>query len=210
MCHVTGSEYQQDLRRQLETIQQEAGVLRDKLSAVEAENERLVEESKRHDLMKGRTPRVPQIRADGAVHENIELHGRVKKLEEENQALKAQIKILDERTSKISKEVTRSLSRSQSESFDYTESRGLRCQVRTLEEECNLLRKKVREIEQKNAKLTKELDEKKAKKAKKEKKEKDKDKDKDAGKLSKEEMKSKIMGQESEISEWTNCLLLIN
>ena len=30
-----------------------------------------------NDLMKGRTPKVPQIRADGAVHENIELHGRI-------------------------------------------------------------------------------------------------------------------------------------
>ena len=77
---LSGSEYQQDLRRQLETIQQEAGVLRDKLVELERENEQLVAESKRHDLSRGRAPlaknvSVPKINADDAVSQNIELQG---------------------------------------------------------------------------------------------------------------------------------------
>ena len=63
--------------------------------------------------------------------------------------------------------------------------------------------KQVRDLEHKNAKLTKDLEEKKAKKAKKEKKEKEKEKEKGEKdvKMSKDEMRSKILSQESEISK---------
>lgn len=151
------SDHQMDVRKQMETVQQEARILREKMVDLEKENEQLSTENKHLQIMNaGRTGKSGQ--AVDLVNQNVDLTSQVKHLEAENASLRESIGQLDERTSRLSKEVVRAKFSGQSLSESSAEWRELRTQVQVLEDECRALRRKGVDLEATNAKLKMELE----------------------------------------------------
>ena len=185
-------EFQQDIKRQLDFVQQEAGVLKEKLAHLERENERLTTMNRKLELMSGRSG-VPTIAVDDAVLENVDLKERLSRVDSENTELREQIRLLDERTNRLSREVLQT--KSTPDVWDESsESRELRNQLLGVQDECKTLRKKVTELESQNAKLTRDLSRNKgdAKKSKDFKK---------LDKLSSDDLKEKVWELENEVSK---------
>ena len=106
-------------------------------------------------LVSGR--QIPAIRADDTAVQNIELRDRLVVLEQDNSMLREKIRHLDDRTSKMSKEVVRTSSRG--ESFEESaEIRDLREQVKSTDVKATTLRRKVSDVERENTRLKRELD----------------------------------------------------
>ena len=190
---------QHDARRQLDTVQQEVGVLREKLVSLEGENESLQEENRRLQLQAGR--KAPAVTTDDAALQNIELKDGVKKLEKENAVLRKQLTTLDRQANKLSREVV-SRKKIKSESCLESESaasRDLRKQLRALEDETKRLRKKMAEVETQNAKLDRDLQRHKKKEAK-------NNKEKREGI---DELKDKLLDLESETSKFDNKCIYV-
>ena len=190
---------QHDARRQLDTVQQEVGVLREKLVSLEGENESLQEENRRLQLQAGR--KAPAVTTDDAALQNIELKDGVKKLEQENAVLRKQLTTLDRQANKLSREVV-SRKKIKSESCLESESaasRDLRKQLRALEDETKRLRKKMAEVETQNAKLDRDLQRHKKKEAK-------NNKEKREGI---DELKDKLLDLESETSKFDNKCIYV-
>ena len=183
-------EFQQDIKRQLDFVQQEASVLKEKLAHLEQENERLTMENRKLELLSGRSP-MPSITADDAVVQNIDLKTRVKSLEEENSKLRHQIKLLDERTSKLSKDVMQTKSRGDILD-DTSESRELRKQQHDMDTECRGMRKKITDLESQNSKLTRDLSKHKP----------DAKKSRKLDKCSMDELKDRVRESEAEVSKY--------
>lgn len=83
------SEYHIDLRKQLETIQQEAEVLNSKIVSIEAENERLYNENRKLEMSSGKKGMagkgtLPFVKTDDAAMQNIDLKDKLKSLESQN------------------------------------------------------------------------------------------------------------------------------
>ena len=186
-------EFQQDIKRQLDFVQQEAGVLKEKLAHLEKENERLTTENRKLELMSSRSG-APKISIDDAVLENVDLKERLTRVNNENAELREQIRLLDERTNRLSREVLQT--KSTPDVWDETsESRELRNQLLSVRDECKSLHKKVKELESQNAKLTRDLtrykgDTKKSKDFK------------NLDKLSSDELKERVCELENEVSKW--------
>lgn len=155
-----GGGQQLDLRRQMETVQQEAKILKEKMIDLEKDNERLSTENKRLQILsvgRGGAGRNDAVTEDLA-RQNAELTDRLKVLEAENTSLRDSVGQLDERTSRLSKEVVRAKFSGQSLSESSPEWRELRTQVQVLEDECRGLRRKVVDLEAGNAKMKTELE----------------------------------------------------
>lgn len=91
-----------DLNRQLTSTQQEAGVLRDKLVQMEAENERLIKENRKLQFQTSR--QVPSIKTDDAAIENVELKEMVRRLESENKEMNVKMRSMSENLRKVSRD----------------------------------------------------------------------------------------------------------
>ena len=148
------SDYTVDMKRQLDLVLQEAGVLKLKITELELENERLVSENKKLQLISHR--KVPVIQTDDAAVQNIELKDKLRQLERENAVLRDRIISIDERTNTLSREVTKAKSRG-IPLENSTQSHELREQLHLVEQECTVLRRKMAELETENSKLTREL-----------------------------------------------------
>ena len=83
------SEQQVDLKRQLQLVEQEASILRQKLMSIEAENDKLINENKRFQLRLSRKP--PPGPADQLQVENIELKEKIKELERRCENIKSDL-----------------------------------------------------------------------------------------------------------------------
>ena len=96
------SEYHLDLRMQMETVQQEARVLKEKMAVIERETDLLLSENKKLQIIAGRG----HTSSKGITEElHTELSSRIRQLEAENVTLRDSVGQLDERASKLSKEV---------------------------------------------------------------------------------------------------------
>ena len=135
------------LKRQLSLAQQEIQGLREKVRGGSSPDAPL--------LVSGR--QIPAIKADDTALQNIELRDRLVVLEQDNSMLREKLRHLDERTSKMSKEVVRTSSRG--ESFEESaEIRDLREQVTSTDVKATTLRRKVSDVERENTRLKRELD----------------------------------------------------
>ncbi|CAG2167381.1 unnamed protein product [Oppiella nova] len=83
------SEQQVDLKRQLQLVEQEASILRQKLISIENENDKLVNDNKRFQLRLSRKP--PPGPADQLQVENIELKAKIKELERKCENIKSDL-----------------------------------------------------------------------------------------------------------------------
>ncbi|CAG2107226.1 unnamed protein product [Medioppia subpectinata] len=82
-------EQQVDLKRQLQLVEQEASILRQKLISIESENDKLINENKRFQLRLSRKP--PPGPADQLQVENIELKNKIKELERKCENIKSDL-----------------------------------------------------------------------------------------------------------------------
>lgn len=151
------SDHQLDIRKQMESVQQEARILKEKMVDLEKQNEQLSTENKRLQIMNAGRPGKSGSAVD-LVNQNADLASKVKHLEAENASLRESIGQLDERTSRLSKEVVRAKFSGQSLSESSAEWRELRTQVQVLEDECRGLRRKGVDLEATNAKMKMELE----------------------------------------------------
>lgn len=151
------SDHQLDIRKQMESVQQEARILKEKMVDLEKQNEQLSTENKRLQIMNAGRPGKSGPAVD-LVNQNADLASKVKHLEAENASLRESIGQLDERTSRLSKEVVRAKFSGQSLSESSAEWRELRTQVQVLEDECRGLRRKGVDLEATNAKMKMELE----------------------------------------------------
>ncbi len=83
------SDQQVDLKRQLQLVEQEASILRQKLISLEGENDKLINENKRFQLRLSRKP--PPGPADQLQIENLELKDKVKDLERKCENIKVEL-----------------------------------------------------------------------------------------------------------------------
>ncbi|XP_054157646.1 kinesin-related protein 4-like [Oppia nitens] len=83
------SEQQVDLKRQLQLVEQEASILRQKLMSLENENDKLINDNKRYQLRLSRKP--PPGPADQLQVENIELKDKIKDLERRCENIKSDL-----------------------------------------------------------------------------------------------------------------------
>ncbi len=143
-----------DLRRQLEVVQHETNLLKDKMVELDKGNGMLLAENKRLQLHASR--QMPSIQTDDAAVQNIELKDKLKELETENNHLREKIKTLDARTNKLSKQVIKTQDKDEGLD-DSEESRDLKDQLHQVEEECAALRKKMTELEAQNNRMATEL-----------------------------------------------------
>ncbi len=188
----TPTEYHHDIRRQLETVEQEASVIRDKLASLETENERLVAENTKLEMTSNR--RLPLITTDDAALKNIELADKLSHLEAENSSLRKQTKLLEENSSKLASNIAKIKSAKTNED-QFAQAQELRERLGKIEDEGRDLRKKMADLEKENSKLTRDL-----------KKQGDsglRSKDtRDLDRCTRDELKQKITGMQGEISEW--------
>lgn len=156
-----GGGQQLDFRRQMDTVQQEAKILKEKMVDLEKDNERLSAENKRLQILsasRGGSGGGRSDVTDDLARQNAELTERLKALEAENTSLRDSVGQLDERTNRLSKEVVRAKFSGQSLSESSPEWRELRTQVQVLDDECRALRRKVVDLEAGNAKMKAELE----------------------------------------------------
>lgn len=156
-------ERENDLKEQLRYAEEEAVVTRKKAGDLEEENEGL--NMQLHTLSTTKTTtttKMGELAESEAIllaKQNAELANRLKELETENSGLRASVTQLDERTSRLTKEVVRAkFSSGQSLSESPTEWGEMRTQVQGLEAECRGLRRKVVDLEASNAKTMAELE----------------------------------------------------
>ena len=138
--------YHPDPPRPLTLPHPEISSLKIKIQMLEELNGNLILENKK--LQENNTRSVPSIHADDAAVRNIELMDKIKALEEDNGSLREKLKILDEKTHQISREMTKQ---------DSPETRDLKEKLRLVDEESAVLRKKMGELEELNCRLTKDL-----------------------------------------------------
>lgn len=184
---------QAEIRKQLEAVQMEARLLRDKYIVMENENERLISENKKLQLLSTRN--LPQITTDDSALQNIELKDKIRQLEADNTSLRDKLRQLDKKTNKLSKDVVQSQEDSMA---DVDKIHEFQAQIKMLEDENRTNRRKLADLEARNASMSREL-----KKLKKD----DQDKptqefQRSLEKSSRMELKERIWELEGEISKY--------
>jgi chromosome segregation ATPase len=212
--HVYQQPYHFDLRMQLETVQQEAKVLQEKLTETIRANELLTTENKKLQILAGRTSSTATAGSASKTSMSApkgeeEMKQRMRELEADNAALRERVSQLDERTNTLSQELVRAKFRGQQQvelglagtwsgggekGEASTAWRELRAQVQFLDDECRSLRRKVVDIEADKCRLSMQL-----KQARGEKDPKDKEKLQELDKEPKEQLKQRIMELENEL-----------
>lgn len=209
-----------DLKRQLDLITQESDGLRLRVKTLEEENAKLADDNKRLKLQS--TRQIPSIQADDAAVENIELRDKVKRLEEEKKSLKDKLRTVTENIHSLTKDVSRGRhisgaadQESQIGQFSSQLSRETEEELRLVEEEAGVLRRKMAELETLNSKLTRDMEKLKMKNEKASeqtsKGEHDpvaKDTDTDDGKTV-VELREKISDMKEEISKYTFICFIV-
>ncbi|XP_013414715.1 centrosomal protein of 290 kDa isoform X2 [Lingula anatina] len=149
------SDFQIDVKRQLEATQSEATFLKERLEHLEQENDNLHKVNRTLQLAALRKS-VPAIKPEDAAFQNIELKESNRILEKENNELKQKLRELDFRTQDLTREVNR---REFQRGSDMQRSRELEDQLGEAGEESIVLRRKLAELTEEKSTLLRELNE---------------------------------------------------
>ncbi|KAL5014691.1 hypothetical protein ScPMuIL_008961 [Solemya velum] len=164
-----------DLRKQLENVCHESVLLRDKLSTIECENIKLIEENMKLQLSSDKRPFSIEIRPDGSDFLNeIELKTKVRCLEKEKETLSGRIRRLTDCVSNLNngrsytkpklsqlgkqREASRNIPGGNGGVFPRDTSCDIVQLLDTVEREIGLLRRKMSELEAEKSRISEELE----------------------------------------------------